>query len=411
MLSEDIGNNYSLRTENTKTIVAALNEIKGKDIISNAVGSPLVFDDTFEVMGEKINGLTSNFKSKLLGLGVSVSSVDKLESLISKLDGIDLGADAGEILTPFIETLSGILADEGVILNGNETLGELIIKVDERFDELHSEINELETELAGKVTPAGTAVAGDVLSGKTFINSTGQTITGTIANRGGAQTVTPGTSNKTLNAGYYSGNITVKGDSNLKASNIVSGKSIFGVNGTAASLPSGSNIIYNSGTINTDVIGGFDFFMEDFDSIASSVTYNSDSIELASVINSGGQTPNADYIISHRAIRPYPYTKLRLTYKTIASEETDYYRAFYSVDFAKFTPSTYSNDGLLDYRLSFPYSTGLYGTGLYDDYTEVTTVDIDIPDNLDTFFLVFRAQHIHTAANTLRLVIYKIELI
>ena len=250
MLSEDIGNNYSLRTENQRTIVAALNEIHGKDVISNAVGSPLLTTDTFDVMGEKIVGLTNDFKAKLLGLGVSVSSVDKLESLISKLDGIDLGADAEELLSPFIDTLSGILADEGVILNGNETLGELIIKVDERFNELHAEINNLETEineleaevnnleieLAGKVTPAGTAVAANVLSGKTFINSTGKTVTGTMTDRGGAQTVTPGTSNKTLNSGYYSGNITIKGDSNLKAENIKSGVSIFGVSGTAKTI-------------------------------------------------------------------------------------------------------------------------------------------------------------------------------
>ena len=59
-----------------------------------------------------------------------------------------------------------------------------------------------------------------------------------IVDRGGSQTITPGTSNKTLNKGYYKGNITVKGDANLVASNIVSGKSIFGVNGnvTVSSL-------------------------------------------------------------------------------------------------------------------------------------------------------------------------------
>ena len=134
MLSEDIGSNYSLRTENTKTIVAALNEILGKDIISNAVGSPLVFDDTFEVMGEKINGLTNEFKTKLITLGVSVSGIDKFETLIRKLDEIDLGADAEDLLGSFIESLSGVLEDEGVELSGNETLGELIIKVDEEFD-------------------------------------------------------------------------------------------------------------------------------------------------------------------------------------------------------------------------------------------------------------------------------------
>ena len=134
MLSEDIGNNYSLRTENTRTIVAALNEILGKDIISNAIGSPLVFDDTFEVMGEKIKGLTNEFKTKLLTLGVSVSGIDKFETLIGKLDEIDLGVDAEELLRTFIESLSGILEDEGVELSGNETLGELIVKVDEEFD-------------------------------------------------------------------------------------------------------------------------------------------------------------------------------------------------------------------------------------------------------------------------------------
>jgi hypothetical protein len=98
-------------------------------------------------------------------------------------------------------------------------MASLISKVDEEFD--------------NQVVPAGDAVASNVLSGKTFINSTGQLVTGTMVNRGGAQTVTPGTNNKTLNAGYYSGNITVAGDADLVAANIVSGKNIFGVAGTA----------------------------------------------------------------------------------------------------------------------------------------------------------------------------------
>ena len=53
-----------------------------------------------------------------------------------------------------------------------------------------------------------------------------------IVGRGGSQTITPKTSNQTLNKGYYKGNITVKGDANLIASNILSGKSIFGVSGS-----------------------------------------------------------------------------------------------------------------------------------------------------------------------------------
>ena len=142
MLSEDIGNNYSLRTENQRTIVAALNEIHGKDVISNAVGSPLLATDTFDVMGEKIKGLTADFKAKLLGLGVAVNSVDKIESLIAKMGGIDLGVDAEELLNPFAESLREMLEERGIELTGNETLAELIVKMDKAIDDLTAKFDE-----------------------------------------------------------------------------------------------------------------------------------------------------------------------------------------------------------------------------------------------------------------------------
>ena len=136
MLSEDIGSNYSLRTENTKTIVAALNEILGKDIICNAIGEPILTTDTFAQMGEKIHVMVNDFKAKLLGLGVSVSSVDKMAALIEKMGEIDLGVDAEELLNPYIESLREILGDEGVELSGEESLAELIVKVDEMTEEM-----------------------------------------------------------------------------------------------------------------------------------------------------------------------------------------------------------------------------------------------------------------------------------
>lgn len=50
-----------------------------------------------------------------------------------------------------------------------------------------------------------------------------------------AQTITPGTSNKTIASGrYLTGTQTIKGDANLVAGNIKSGVSIFGVTGTYA---------------------------------------------------------------------------------------------------------------------------------------------------------------------------------
>ena len=57
----------------------------------------------------------------------------------------------------------------------------------------------------------------------------------------GASTYTPGTTNQTISAGtYLTGAQTIKGDSNLVASNIKSGTSIFGVTGTYEGSGGGS---------------------------------------------------------------------------------------------------------------------------------------------------------------------------
>ena len=75
-----------------------------------------------------------------------------------------------------------------------------------------------------------------------------------------AKTVTPGTSNKTAVAKnvYTTGAITVKGDSNLIASNIKNGISIFNVTGTLNALPSKfSEIKTGSFTVASDTSGGY----------------------------------------------------------------------------------------------------------------------------------------------------------
>ena len=49
-----------------------------------------------------------------------------------------------------------------------------------------------------------------------------------------AATITPGTSNQTISSGtYLTGTQTISGDANLKSENIVAGKSIFGMSGSA----------------------------------------------------------------------------------------------------------------------------------------------------------------------------------
>ena len=153
----------------------------------------------------------------------------------------------GEEDTTLRDSLASILQEEGVSVTEEDDMASLITKVDEEFIDKENEISNLETELASKVTPTGDAVAANVLSGKTFINSTGQTITGTMANKG-TKTFTPKATEQSADAGYYT-KVSCKGDANLVAANIVSGKSIFGVTGTAtvASL-GGKN--FASGTCN-----------------------------------------------------------------------------------------------------------------------------------------------------------------
>ena len=97
------------------------------------------------------------------------------------------------------------------------------------FAQMATNIGNIET---GHDTSQVTATAATVRSGYKFVNSSGQLITGTIPSKG-AQTYTPKTVSQTISSGQYlSGNQTIQGDENLKASNIKSGVSIFGVSGS-----------------------------------------------------------------------------------------------------------------------------------------------------------------------------------
>ena len=71
---------------------------------------------------------------------------------------------------------------------------------------------------------------------KVTVGAVSSTYIGSKVTKKSAQTYTPGTSDQTIGSGQYlSGTQTIKGDSNLVGSNILSGKTIFGVPGSVVS--------------------------------------------------------------------------------------------------------------------------------------------------------------------------------
>lgn len=138
--------------------------------------------------------------------------------------------------------IASAITDMGVSTSANDS-----------FAQMAMNIGNIET---GYDTSQVTATANTVRSGYKFVNSSGQLITGTIPSKG-AHTYTPKTYSQTISSGQYlSGDQTIQGDKNLKASNIKSGVSIFGVRGsyesdifwTMLTEPeiNSSNILFNS---------------------------------------------------------------------------------------------------------------------------------------------------------------------
>ena len=85
--------------------------------------------------------------------------------------------------------------------------------------------------LSKSVTNTPQVTAGYVSSGTA--GSSSVSLTASVTTKAAA-TITPGTSNQTIASGtYLTGTQTISGDSNLVAGNIVSGKTIFGVAGSA----------------------------------------------------------------------------------------------------------------------------------------------------------------------------------
>lgn len=159
--------------------------------------------------------------------GVSDADMNRIEgniALLRQAANIQI-ADAGNVIAAtnvedaLQELYGNTVTGKGKIASALAVMNQTASSSD-TYDTLANKIKAISTD--------ANAAVGDVLSGKTFYQG-GVKRTGTMPNRG-APTFTPGTSNQSIAAGYYSGG-TVLGDPDLVADNIRNGVNIFGVVG------------------------------------------------------------------------------------------------------------------------------------------------------------------------------------
>lgn len=161
----------------------------------------------------------------------------------------------------------------------------------------------------------GTAAAGDIRSGKTASSASGIGLTGTIPDNGSGPTVNPSTATQSLAAGIYDTAITVAGDANLVASNILSGKTIFGVagnvsplhfaSGTSTSNASGQASIADTAIgftprviiwwVNGDATNTMGWYSSDAVNTVSGTSYHAMTVTSAGAVNTDAWTNSGGY--------------------------------------------------------------------------------------------------------------------
>ncbi len=172
-------------------------------------------DATLSSGGEMLNGVTAYANgTKVTGSIVSKSSSDLTAS------GATVTAPAGYYSSSASKSVASGSATAPASISGTSA-------------SVSTGSNTLTLSKTVSVTP--TVSAGYVSSGTA--GNASVSLTASVTTKAAA-TITPGTTNQEIAAGtYLTGKQTIAGDSDLIGANIVSGKNIFGVDGTAT-LPS-----------------------------------------------------------------------------------------------------------------------------------------------------------------------------
>lgn len=147
---------------------------------------------------------------------------------------IKAGTTVGGVLGTFTSDANAVAGDvlntKIVYVNGVKVIGTMV----DRGTVNYTPSNVDQIVAGGKHSGVGKVLAVPVDASKVLTGTTIANTPGTLPNNGAGGTVTPSTTNQSKPAGYYSSTITITGDPDLIAGNILSGKNIFGVAGTVS---------------------------------------------------------------------------------------------------------------------------------------------------------------------------------
>lgn len=202
----------------------------------------------------------------------------------------------------------------------------------------------------------GDATTGDVISGKTFTSANGLRLTGTIPTRESGKTYTISTKDGvvTLPYGYYGSQNNVQISSSEKnkiiSSNIRSGVSILGVNGTYTGSGSGGSIddLIPAYTYTVDPIpnAAYGFAINTSGYYASQNTGANNSYAICRVNINVTKTTNIEFIVINYAEANYDFgifsnLNSALTLSYIA--DTSYYKSFKNLNMTTEQSVVYNN--------------------------------------------------------------------
>lgn len=193
-------------------------------LIKNILSSQ---NDSFVALVSTINAMQSDLntvKNNITESGIDIDSAQNIKDALTNA-GIAVGDNA--TLQEIIASLDKSIVNPQDLRNALSALG-VSVSASDTIPQLVAKMASIVTLASG--SQDANATASQILSGySAYVKGT--KVNGSVPSLG-AQTITPGTTAKTIPAGrYLSGLQTIAGDGNLVPANIKNGVSIFGIAG------------------------------------------------------------------------------------------------------------------------------------------------------------------------------------